>query len=725
MSLIRKGIVVLVCAGALSGCAAQRAVRTEAALGRVIIYRNGVAYFERRAAVRGEELTLTVPAERVDDFLKSLRVEDAATGRSLPVSYPSARQYGSYVQMTIRLPKPVPEQLRVSYVTESPAWKPSYRLTLREGGAAKLEAWAIVDNVSGEDWKAVKVGVGSTSALSFRYDLHSIRSVQRETLTDGAPHAAAPPVGGSPYEVAQGEAQVMVQLGLDEVDRLTQRDTRTVAEKKDRAAAQTQRYGYEFSDDPLAAQGASGVTRRTSGGRSHPKRASGSAAGGGAHTSRAAPADSERDRMQKVAAALNKAGHRVRIEGYARPGEPDARSSSLERANRIRDGLIKNGVPPSQIEAVGTAQVSNDQGVRLVSLPADDKPQQAKTADPAEAAEPIGSAYFLAPVPLTIEKDHSAMVSILSTETKGEPVYFYDPISARGSKRFAFNAVRLENPSRYTLDSGPFTVYADGQFLGEGLSEPIPPKTFAFIPYALDKKLIVEPIIDTREEITKLITIERGIVKTQAQQIRRTKLSLSNRGTSPARVFVRHAVPDGWTLRSKQRFEKLRGAHLLPVVVPPRGAVAVEIEESMPFDKTLDIRTDAGLRDIGVFLRSTKELAPELAKKLGDVLTLQRELRGKEERIATLHRQLGDYRRRVDEIHVQLVTLRRVPNAQRLSQHLAKKMEEISERIQKATIEVTDLEGQVLTTRIALEDRIAELTLETNNERVAATKPGG
>jgi len=616
----------------------------------------------------------------------------------------------------------VPEQLRVSYVTESPAWKPSYRLSLRRGGAAKLEAWAIVDNVSGEDWNKVTVGVGSTSALSFRYDLHSIRSVERETLSDGSPDALAPPVGGSPYEVAQRESRVIAKIGLDEADRFAQ------GEKPKTAGNKGETYGYEFSDDPtVPKEDAASIRSRPKAPRtamaSGRKRAVAFKSAGASSPATTESAGADAERVQKVASALKQARQRVRVEGYARAGEADARVSSLERANRIRDGLIKNGVPASQIEAVGTAQVSNEQGARLVMLPAEEKPQQAKSSDPAAAGEPIGSAYFVAPVPLTIEKDHSAMVSILSTETKGEPVYFYDPISPRGSKQFAFNAVRLENPSKYTLDSGPFTVYAEGQFLGEGLSEPIPPKSFAFIPYALDRKLVVEPVVDTREEMTRLVTIERGIVQAQAQQIRRTKLSLTNRGTSAARVFVRHAVPAGWALRSAQRFEKLRGAFLLPVVVPARSALAVEIEESLPLEKTLDIKSDAGLRDMAVFLRTNRQLGGELAKKLDEVLALHRDLRGNEERIATLHRQLQDYRRRVDEIHAQLVTLRRVANAQRLSQHLAKRMEEISERIQKATIEVTDLEGTVLTTRIALEDRIAELTLENDGEKVATGTP--
>ena len=48
----------------------------------------------------------------------------------------------------------------LTYVTESPAWKPSYRVVVGDKGKVMLEGWAIVDNTSGEDWKGVLVGVG-------------------------------------------------------------------------------------------------------------------------------------------------------------------------------------------------------------------------------------------------------------------------------------------------------------------------------------------------------------------------------------------------------------------------------------------------------------------------------------------------------------------------------------------------------------------------------------
>jgi len=64
----------------LTGCTHTQTyvkVKSEdAALGRVIVYRNGIAYFERTARVTDQKLTLQVPGDKVNDFLKSLTVVD-------------------------------------------------------------------------------------------------------------------------------------------------------------------------------------------------------------------------------------------------------------------------------------------------------------------------------------------------------------------------------------------------------------------------------------------------------------------------------------------------------------------------------------------------------------------------------------------------------------------------------------------------------------------------
>ncbi|HEY0463163.1 MAG TPA: DUF4139 domain-containing protein [Polyangiaceae bacterium] len=690
MSFVLKASLLSVCAGALlSGCAGSlpRPIQSDAALGRVVVYRNGVAYFERRAIVHGDRFALEVPAERLDDFLKSLSVVDARTGRAVPISFPTLDHAEGITSVMVNLPQAGDYDLRISYVTESPAWKPTYRLQLKDNGPAELQSWAVVDNVSGEDWTKVAVGVGSTSALSFKYDLQSVRYVERETLSDTSELGLAPPPGGSSYAVASKELRVLGNFGADAVDDLKKSD----------------------SAPPKSPPYTAGVGRGLQ------------AASAPAMPEPEEQKPSRRATMPaitRLAAQLKGNQSKVKVLGYARPSDKDSAGKSLERANAIRDQLLESGVRPEQVEVVATGQLANGDGVRIVAADTEaPKPVQGKSVIESSGDAPLGNAYFLAPSPLTIAKGHSAMVSMLTAPAQAKEVYFYDPISTRGSKKYAFRSVLLQNPTHHTLDAGPVTVFAGGQFLGEGLSDAILPDSRAFVPFALDRKLIVDTDLATREMIDRLLTIERGIVHSEARSIRTTKLSLINRDGKPATVYVRHPITEGFKLEAPASgVEKLGGAYLFAVNVPPNESVNLSIEESTPLQKSLDIRSQGGIAELGLYLHSASKLEPELASKLTQIVERHRAMVELDERLVTIQAQSNVYRERIEEINAQLVSLRRVAQAGELSRHLAKKMEEISQRLQKATIDAADLEAKRLTERVAMEDQLSELTLENRKE---------
>src|SRR3954471_11660350 len=55
---------------------------------RVVLYQNGVGYFERRGELDGDMLTLQVRPDQINDILKSLTVLDLREGRAVSVSLP-------------------------------------------------------------------------------------------------------------------------------------------------------------------------------------------------------------------------------------------------------------------------------------------------------------------------------------------------------------------------------------------------------------------------------------------------------------------------------------------------------------------------------------------------------------------------------------------------------------------------------------------------------------
>ena len=203
----------------LVGCASSASyVHSGAPLGRVVVYRNGVAYFERTAKVEGDVLKLSVPADEIDDFLKSLTVTDAKTGERAPIDFPngSAPRDGGLTELAIHLADRGSHELKLTYVTETPAWKPSYRLTVDKSGKVECKPGPSSTTPRARIGMS-ELGVGSSSALSFRFDLRSVRQVQRETLQSNDHFALAPPTGGATYGNAAGDKRVVGSLSDDAI----------------------------------------------------------------------------------------------------------------------------------------------------------------------------------------------------------------------------------------------------------------------------------------------------------------------------------------------------------------------------------------------------------------------------------------------------------------------------------------------------------------------------
>ncbi len=697
----------------------------DVALGRVVVYRNGVAYYERNAIVTGGKLQVKVPRERVDDFLKSLTVMDRKTKQAVPVSFPrqgGEEDQGDTVTMSLELPPNAPSDLVLTYVTEAPAWKPSYRIVVGDNGKVMLEGWAIVDNTSGEDWKNVLVGVGSSSALSFRFDLWSVRQVQRETLHTNESFAVAPPSAVSPYGTVTGGADgtEIAQLDDDEIRRPAGHPDAPPPPQAAPSMDAQAYYAEESADVVTAPRGGGGSGRAARGAPSREDKAkrvaTAPAVSRPADTRPRAPQARVSQGDQKVRALadqLNRNGATLVIEGYADGNLAGAEQRALDRANLVRNQLIDQGVAPAQVKVIAKAVPGDRDRVRLVqeAKPVGEKDQVSVNGQPAADEAPVGESHFANERPMTVGKGTSVMVSMVRANTDGEVVYLYDSESERGNKRFAFKAVRLKNPTDSALESGPVTVYGDERFIGEGLTEPIPAGAQVVVPFALDRQIIVDKDEAQDNEVARLVTLERGILTAEVQHIRREKLTFSSRLNTATTVYIRHTTTKGWKMiEGPKVYERIGDASLFAVKLGPNESKTVEIAEATPMTRTLDLSSDVALDMLKVFVQSPAP-TEQLKKDLNEVLGIHRDMIDLQAKIESLHARMGDYRERMDELHAQIVTLTAVKQGGELMAHLKLKMKEISEKVQKSTIAVVDTQEKLMMTRVRFQDALAELHL--------------
>lgn len=202
-------------------CGQSAMVSSELPVKRVVVYRNGVAYFERGGRVSDDEVRFKMRDSEVGDFLGTLAIMEtggsSVRAASFPIKVDDDREVEKpYYKMNAAEKRGLKDvvlrldgkkhDLRVGYVAAAPVWRPSYRLLVTGNGQAQIQAWGVVENISGEDWKDVSLTLVAGAPLAFESQLGTPTIPERPLVTDqGEVIAAVPKAETSLREEAPGK----------------------------------------------------------------------------------------------------------------------------------------------------------------------------------------------------------------------------------------------------------------------------------------------------------------------------------------------------------------------------------------------------------------------------------------------------------------------------------------------------------------------------------------
>ena len=526
------------------GCARGPNVSTDQLpLKRVVVYRNGVGYFERSGHVDADVVTFKMRQRMVGDFLATLAIVEhggsSVRSASFPLEIedddPTPEMDPRLASMLKPWPPPKKEEddpnrlrevrldldgkehdLAIGYISETPVWRPSYRLVVQENGQADLQAWGIVQNLSGEDWNGISLVLVAGAPLAFQSTLGEPVIPDRPIVTDtGEVIAAMPESVTSLASRPEGEVE---RVGPDE-------------EKAAESEA-----GDEDVDMP-----ADGTVRR-------PRR-------------KAGKAKDKADLKKRYKVATKTAGgggFGLRGPGAPPPAaEPSADNRPMSNRERVRRAL-------EQAKREGLSGPRNVSALAAVAVEA-------------------GATRYAIPTPVTVPDESATMVLLLSKRVPGEAVFLFSPDGGvPGSSTHPFRVARFKNATKGLLERGPIAVFEKGSFLGQGLVEPLPANGTATVPFALERSLAVKTDRKYDQQGARLYRIEAGQLTIERDSVQRTIYTIKNGGDQPAKLLVKHPRSAGTRLyRPPAGTEDNtgRGNALVPLTVKPYGKAELTVDE--------------------------------------------------------------------------------------------------------------------------------------------------
>lgn len=761
----RVWIAAAVVAATATACGRSAAVQTTGALPlrRVVVYRNGVGYFERQGEVAEAEVRFQVQQREVGDFLATLSVMErgGSTVRAAAFPMPEARAGDDAPppeqRRTVRLALDgARHDLTVGYTVETPIWRPSYRLIFA-GDTVQVQAWGIVQNLSGEDWRDVRLSLVAGSPVSFRSELAQAVVPRRPVVTDqGAVIDAVP---GAETTLAESEAPAAEPapddgdaggLGVSGTGRggggtgegtIGLGNIGTMGHGSGEGVGQG--YGYGGGFGGLRGRSASGPLAR---------------AGAPSVQGSLSP-----EAVRRV--VLRNLGQVTHCHEQGLQSRPDAQGRVTVRFVIGTNGAVQASAVtastyplPSVGQCIANAvrrwqfPMPDGGGVVAVNYPfnlaagegggparrtvrlgemavmgrqeADNGPSAAPRSVSALAALAVqgGTTRYDLPNAVTIPDRSATMVMLAARDVPGARMYLFAPDpGVPSSSSHPFHVARFENRTGALLERGPVAIFESGAFLGQGMLDALPDAATTTIPFAVERALAVEHSDAQAVEGARLVSMRRDALTLERFNVTRTTWRVRNGMDRPARVLLRQPLEGARLFEPPAGTEESNGNALVPVEAPARGRIEQVVTTRAAFTVQTNLRDEQSVDALEAYLRDGAPSA-ETAAALRSALDLRRQMIDAEAQRADLERRRDDLQRSAEETRENLTSIQRNAQAADLRARLTQRLGRVATELDQLTRRIVEIDTQLSERRVRLSEAVQGIDLDTSRP---ATPPAG
>ena len=240
---------------------------------------------------------------------------------------------------------------------------------------------------------------------------------------------------------------------------------------------------------------------------------------------------------------------------------------------------------------------------------------------------------------VSLERQKSAMLPILSQAVEGQKVSIYNPAV---QPKHPLNGFRLKNTTPLHLMQGPITVFDAGAYAGDARIEDLAPSQERLLSYALDLKTECEVLPRGGQQDLITVKLRKGTLIATRKAAEAVDYTVRNRDRKPKVVLVEHPFHPDWKLTEPTKApERSRDVYRFPVEVAADTSATLRVREERQFDERVEL-TNLDPNVIAIYLR-----APAVGEKVKEALRKVVELR---DRVAQTAAERGRREQRVNEI---------------------------------------------------------------------------
>jgi len=602
-------------------------------------------------------------------------------------------------RMTISATGNGDRNLFVSYISEVPVWKSTYRIVLPKApGTPFLQGWAIIDNTVGEDWKDVQLSMVSGAPQSFIQNISQPYYTRRPVV----------PLPQSVMLTPQAHEASMEEASRLEVFAKIQ--TMGVASKADRIGS-----GSGGGVGSGQGGGVGGGTFRAGvigGNLASPNGAM--LSGRVADPSGAVVPNADIVLRNTATGAVESA--RTDSNGnYAFSGvEAGPYSLSISSQGfkttqfsqvNLRPGFNSNinatlnvGTVSESIEVSGVNATQNS--IVTAAL---------RSATAAAEGSALGELFqYSLKEKITVLKNQSALVPIVQSPIDVEKVTVVTANEDGDVDGTPLRALWMTNSSGLTLDGGTFNILEEDSFAGEGIMEVLHPGERRLLSYAADTAVHVTTESEPLAKTVKRVTIAKGVMKVTREERDTSTYTIHNADSTPRQVVLEHPIREEWKLAEELKPEESGTTHYrFRIAVAPGKTEKLVVKESRPAESSIFVSTITDSQ-VAAFV-DEKTIKPALEEALRRVIAKKNEISSVEQETRLRQMEMEAIDKDQARLRENMKALKGSPEEKALLQRYTKQLDGQEDRLAELKKENVDLQGKRTKLQGELEGMVQEI----------------
>ena len=307
---------------------------------------------------------------------------------------------------------------------------------------------------------------------------------------------------------------------------------------------------------------------------------------------------------------------------------------------------------------------------------------------------------------VTIGKNQSALVPILQTRIDAEKVTIWN----QGSRE-PLRALWLNNSSGVEFDAGSFNILDDGTFAGEGMIDVVRPGEKRLISYAADSAVRIKMDEQSSEKPYSRVVIARGLM-TLTREDRETKTyTVSNSDITPRDVIIEHPDRPEWKLAEGVEPEETTASfYRFRVKVEPQKSAQLVVEEYHPLVAQVELTNLQS--DFIAVLTEQKRMTPAMEQAIKRVLDQKAVIAGFDEQIKSRQQEDKSIASDQGRIRENMKALKGSVEEKALLQRYTHQLDVQEDRLAALRSQIADLTAKRQQAADQLDKILAEISLD-------------